>query len=159
MGISYSVDTDPETTARAMLRERPISIKHSKAIAREIKGETIADATEYLEAVIDGERSVPCRQHNTGVGHRSDIDGWDAGRFPTKASEAFLDLLENASGNAEYKGFEPEAMTIQHVAAHKVGEQQGRKPRAMGRASAWNTPEVDVELVIESDTPRQGGDE
>ncbi len=40
-------------------------------------------------------------------------------------------------------------MTITHVAAHKVGEQQGRKPRAMGRASAWNSPQVDVELILE----------
>ncbi len=42
MGISYSVDTDPDATAKAMLRERPISLKHSKAIAREVKGNTVA---------------------------------------------------------------------------------------------------------------------
>ncbi|MXR52548.1 50S ribosomal protein L22 [Halovenus sp. WSH3] len=149
MGISYSVEADPETTAKAMLRERHISHKHSKAIAREIKGMTASDAVEYLEAVIEGTQSVPFRQHNSGVGHRSDVDGWDAGRFPEKASEAFLDLLENAIGNAEYQGFEGEEMEIMHVAAHKVGEAQGRKPRAMGRASPWNTPEVDVELVLE----------
>jgi large subunit ribosomal protein L22 len=40
-------------------------------------------------------------------------------------------------------------MTIAHVAAHKVGERQGRRPRAFGRASEWNTPEVDVELILE----------
>ena len=149
MGISYSVDADPDTTAKAMLRERHISKKHSKAIAREIKGMTASDAVEYLEAVIEGTQSVPFRQHNSGVGHRTDVDGWDAGRFPEKASEAFLDLLENAVGNAEYQGFEGESMEIMHVAAHKVGEQRGRKPRAMGRASEWNTPEVDVELILE----------
>jgi len=149
MGISYSVDADPDTTAKAMLRERQMSHKHSKAIAREIKGKTASDAVAYLEAVIAGERSVPFRQHNSGVGHRKDIDGWDAGRFPEKASEAFLDLLENAIGNAEHQGFDGEAMEIMHVAAHKVGENEGRKPRAMGRASPWNTPEVDVELVLE----------
>ncbi|MFB6074659.1 MAG: 50S ribosomal protein L22 [Haloarculaceae archaeon] len=149
MGISYSVDADPDTTAKAMLRERQMSHKHSKAIAREIKGETAGEAVSYLEAVIEGERSVPFRQHNSGVGHRSDIDGWDAGRYPEKASEAFLDLLENAIGNAEHQGFDGESMEIKHVAAHKVGETQGRKPRAMGRASPWNSPEVDVELILE----------
>jgi large subunit ribosomal protein L22 len=148
MGISYSVDADPDTTAKAMLRERQMSHKHSKAIAREIKGKTAADAVSYLEAVIAGERSVPFRQHNSGVGHRKDIDGWDAGRFPEKASEAFLDLLENAIGNADHQGFDGEEMEILHVAAHKVGENEGRKPRAMGRASPWNTPEVDVELIL-----------
>jgi large subunit ribosomal protein L22 len=149
MGISYSVDADPERTAKAMLRERHMSHKHSKEIARELKGRTVADARAYLEAVIDGERSVPFRSHNSGVGHRGDIDGWDAGRYPEKASEAFLDLLENVGANAEHQGFEPDPMTIKHVAAHKIGEVQGRKPRAMGRASAWNTPEVDVELIVE----------
>jgi len=149
MGISYSVDADPETTAKAMLRERQMSHKHSKAIAREIKGKTAAEAVEYLEAVIAEEQSVPFREHNSGVGHRNDIDGWDAGRYPEKASEGFLDLLENAVGNADEQGFDGESMEIKHVAAHKVGESQGRKPRAMGRASPWNSPQVDVELILE----------
>ena len=126
-----------------------MSHKHSKAIAREIKGMEVSEAVAYLEAVIEGERSVPFKSHNSGVGHRKDIDGWDAGRFPQKASEAFLDLLENAVGNAEHQGFDGESMEIVHVAAHKVGESPGRKPRAMGRASPWNTMQVDVELVLE----------
>jgi len=151
MGINYSVEADPETTAKAMLRERPISIKHSKAIARQIKGMTVADAEEYLQAVIDEERSVPFKQHNTGVGHRSDIDGWDAGRYPEKASKDFQKLLTNASNNADEQGFDGESMTIKHVAAHKVGERQGRKPRAFGRADPWNTTLCDVELIIEED--------
>jgi len=152
MGISYSVDTDPETTARAMLRERQISLKHSKAIAREVKGRRAGDAVSYLERVRDGEQSVPMRQHNAGAGHRDDIDGWDAGRYPEKAADAFLDLLRNVIGNADHQGFEGRQMEISHVAPHKVNEQPGRKPRAMGRASEWNTPEIDVEIVIEEAT-------
>ena len=148
MGINYSVDADPETTAKAMLRERHMSHKHSKEIAREIKGRTVGEAQEYLEAVVAGERSVPFKTHNSGAGHRSDIDGWDAGKYPTKATEAFLDLLENVAANADQQGFDGESMEIAHVAAHKVGETLGRKPRAMGRATAWNTPEVDVEIVV-----------
>jgi large subunit ribosomal protein L22 len=151
MGINYSVEADPETTAKAMLRDRPISLKHSKAIAREIKGMTVADAEAYLGRVIDGEQSVPFRQHNSGVGHRSDIDGWDAGRYPEKASKDFLKLLENARNNADEQGFDGESMTIKHVAPHKVGERQGRKPRAFGRAGPWNTTLCDVELVLEEE--------
>ncbi|USZ67588.1 50S ribosomal protein L22 [Halorussus salilacus] len=149
MGISYSVEADPDTTAKGMLRERHMSHKHSKAIAREIKGMTAEDAQAYLQQVIDGERSVPFKSHNSGVGHRSDIEGWDAGRYPEKASQAFLDLIENVVNNADEQGFDGEEMEIMHVAAHKVGEVQGRKPRAMGRATAWNTMEVDVELILE----------
>jgi large subunit ribosomal protein L22 len=157
MGISYSVEADPDTTAKAMLRERHMSHKHSKAIAREIKGMPADEAVDYLEAVIDGEQSVPFKQHNSGVGHRTDIDGWDAGRFPEKASEAFLDLLENAIGNADHQGFDGEAMEIMHVAAHKVGESQGRRSRAFGRASPWNTPQVDVEMILEDSEAAASG--
>jgi large subunit ribosomal protein L22 len=150
MGISYSVDADPDTTAKAMLRERQMSNKHSKAIAREIKGKTAGEAVEFLEAVIEGDQPVAFKQHNSGVGHKSKVDGWDAGRYPQKASEAFIDLLENAVGNADEQGFDGESMEIMHVAAHKVGEQQGRKPRAFGRADPWNSPQVDVELILEA---------
>lgn len=152
MGISYSIDADPDTTARAMLRERQISLKHSTEIAREIKGKSAGDAVEYLESVRAEQQSVPMRQHSAGAGHRNDIDGWDAGRYPEKAADAFLDLLENVIGNADNQGFDGRRMEIIHVAAHKVGESRGRKPRAMGRASEWNTTEVDVEIVIEEDT-------
>jgi len=151
MGISYSVDANPDTTAKAMLRERQMSLRHSKALAREIKGTTAGDAVDYLEAVVEGEQVVPVKQHNAGVGHKSGVDGWDAGRYPEKPAGAFLDLLENAISNADHQGFDGEAMEIMHVAPHKVGENRGRKPRAMGRASEWNTPEVDVELILEQE--------
>lgn len=159
MGISYSVDVDPDTTAKAMLRERPMSHKHSVEIARALKGLQAAEAVEYLEAIAAGERSVPFKTHSSGVGHRSDIEGWDAGRFPKKAANAFLDLFENAIGNAEHQGFDGESMTVSHIAAHKVDEQRGIKPRAQGRATPWNTMLVDVELILEADEPVDGGDE
>ncbi|WP_152042723.1 50S ribosomal protein L22 [Salinigranum salinum] len=155
MGINYSVEADPETTARGMLRDRPISLKHSKAISKAIKGKTVADAEAYLEAVIAEERSVPFKQHNTGVGHRSDIDGWDAGRYPEKASKDFLKLIENVRNNADEQGFEGSEMVIKHVAAHKTGERPGRKPRAFGRADPWNTTLCDVELIIEQQEEAQ----
>ncbi|RQG97130.1 50S ribosomal protein L22 [Natrarchaeobius chitinivorans] len=152
MGINYSVDADPDSTAKAMLRERHMSHKHSKEIARELKGRTVEDAQSYLQDVIDGEQSVPFKSHNSGAGHRSDIDGWDAGRYPEKVSGEFLELLENVAANADHQGFDGASMEIVHVAAHKVGESVGRKPRAMGRASAWNTPEVDVEIVVSEES-------
>ena len=149
MGIDYSVTADPERTARAMLRERQMSHKHSVEIAREIKGRTADEAVSYLTAVSEGEQAVPFRRFNTGTGHRSNIDGWDAGRYPKKASEAFLDLLENAINNAENQGFDGGSMVITHCAAHKVGKIEGIRPRAMGRATPWNSPLVDVELILE----------
>ncbi|SDC04580.1 50S ribosomal protein L22 [Natrinema hispanicum] len=158
MGINYSVDADPDTTAKAMLRERQMSHKHSKEVAREIKGRTVADAQAYLQDVIDEVQSVPFKSHNAGAGHRSDVDGWDAGKYPEKVSGEFLDLLENVEANADSQGFDGASMEIAHVAAHKVGESVGRKPRAMGRASSWNTPQVDVEIIVEEVDEDEAGD-
>ncbi|WP_339103292.1 50S ribosomal protein L22 [Haloterrigena salinisoli] len=158
MGINYSVDADPDKTAKAMLRERHMSNKHSKEVARAIKGRTVEEAQEYLQSVIDEEQSVPFKSHNAGAGHRSDIDGWDAGKYPEKVSGEFLDLLENVEANADHQGFDGASMEIVHVAAHKVGESVGRKPRAMGRASSWNTPEVDVEIVVSEQPEDEDGD-
>ncbi|RKD94712.1 50S ribosomal protein L22 [Halopiger aswanensis] len=159
MGINYSVDADPDSTAKAMLRERHMSHKHSKEVARELKGRTVADAQEYLQDVIDQKQSVPFKSHNAGAGHRSDLEGWDAGKYPEKVSGEFLDLLENVAANADHQGFDGESMEIVHVAAHKVGESVGRKPRAMGRASSWNTPQVDVEIVVAEPDAEDDSDE
>ena len=148
MGINYSVDADPDQTAKAMLRERHMSNKHSKEVARELKGRTVSEAQDYLQDVIDKTQSVPFKSHNAGAGHRSDIDGWDAGRYPEKAAKDFLKLLENVRNNANEQGFDGEEMVIKHVAPHKVGERPGRNPRAAG-ATKWNTTLADVELIIE----------
>ena len=152
MGINYSVQSDQNTTARAIIRNQPISPKHSREISRAIKGKTTSDAISYLEDVIALKRSIPFRTHNAGVWHRKDIIGWDAGRYPQKASRAFLKLLTNAMGNADNKGLDSPSMKIVHVAAHKVGVRRGRKPRAFGRATPWNTTLVDVELILEADS-------
>ena len=79
MGISYSVDVDPDTTAKAMLRERQISLKHSKALAREIKGMTAGDAVEFEDSEGqspsgsrtesgDGDRRLVLAPEGVGVG-------------------------------------------------------------------------------------------
>jgi len=148
MGISYSVEVDEERTAKAMGRELSISKKDAVEVCREVKGMPLQEAREKLRSVADEETPIPRKRHNAGVGHRSDLEGWDAGSFPKKATEEILDVLYNAVSNAENQGYDPDEMTVQHIAAHKVGESRGMKPRAMGRATQWNGDLVDVEVVV-----------
>lgn len=131
-----------------MGRELRISKKDSVELCRHIKGMPLDEAQTTLRAIANGETPVPLKKHNSGVGHRSGIDGWDAGRFPKKASEAIYDVLYNAESNAENQGYDPGEMVVEHIAAHKVGEARGMKPRAMGRASPWNSDLVDIEVVL-----------
>jgi large subunit ribosomal protein L22 len=148
MGISYSVEVDEERTAKAMGREMSISKKDAVELCRFVKGRSLEDARETLSEVADGDEPVPLKKHNSGSGHTSGIDGWDAGGFPKKAAEAINDVLYNAKSNATEQGFDTDEMVVDHIAAHKVGESRGMKPRAMGRATQWNSDLVDVEVVL-----------
>ena len=148
MGISYSVEVDEERSAKAMGRELTISKKDAVELCRFVKGRSLDDARDTLAAVADGDEPVPLKKHNSGSGHTSGLDGWDAGGFPKKAAEAINDVLYNARSNAEEQGFDAEEMVVDHIAAHKVGESRGMKPRAMGRATQWNSDLVDIEVVL-----------
>lgn len=152
MGISYSVDTD-DAAGLAMGRDLRVSQKDCVEVCKEIKGLPLAEARRKLQAVQDQEEAVPMKTHNAGVGHRGDLDGWDAGAYPEKAAGHIDDVLHNAQGNAEEQGFEASDLVVRHIAAHKVGEVEGMKPRAFGRAGAWNTTLVDIEAVLE---PQEG---
>lgn len=148
MGISYSVEVDEERSAKAMGRELDVSKKDTVEVCRHVKGMPLEEAQKTLRAVADGEEPVPLKKHNSGSGHTSGVEGWDAGGFPKKASEALLDVLYNAESNAENQGYDTEEMVVDHIAAHKVDESEGMKPRAMGRASPWNSDLIDVEVVL-----------
>ncbi len=148
MGISYSVEVDEERSAKAMGRELPISRKDAVELCRHIKGMPLNEAQTTLRSIAEGETPLPRKRHNTGVGHESGIDGWDAGNYPEKAADALGDVLYNAESNANNQGYDPDEMVVEHIAAHKVGESRGMKPRAMGRATQWNSDLIDVEVVI-----------
>jgi large subunit ribosomal protein L22 len=148
MGISYSVEVDEERSAKAMGRELNVSKKDAVEVCSHIKGTPLREAQTTLRAVADGEEPVPLKRHNSGSGHTSGLEGWDAGGFPKNASEALLDVLHNAESNAENQGYDPDEMVVEHIAAHKVDVSRGTKPRAMGRASPWNSDLIDVEVVL-----------
>mgnify|MGYP005728774739 FL=1 len=83
------------------------------------------------------------------VGHRKGKVG--PGRYPVKASRAFIKLIQSAMENArhQYDDVEPEDMEITHVAAHRGQIRRGWIPRARGRATPSNHYQVNLELFLE----------
>ncbi len=146
--FSRENDIDPETTARAMAYELHISPKHAHEICRAIKGKRVEDAETYLEKVLDGEVAVPFKRYKKKVAHRRGLTKWYAGRYPIKATAEILKLLRNAKGNAEYKGFDVEALRVWHVATKEGRTLRGIIPRAFGRATPFNTETVTVEIIL-----------
>ncbi|UCC93886.1 MAG: 50S ribosomal protein L22 [Thermoplasmata archaeon] len=143
--VGYTVDIDPETSARAIGRELPISPKHSIVICRHIKGWPLERAKDFLADVIAKKAPVPDTRYGSS-GHRRGKVG--PGRFPEKAARQILKVLEGAEANAEYKGLVVDDMYIAHSAASRGRAWEGRFPRARGRATPKIRETVNVEIIL-----------
>ena len=148
--FKYSVvGLDPDKTVMASGREMDISHKHAREICNELKGKLVDRAKKYLEEVIDMERSVPFRRYNRKVGHRSDLRKWHTGRYPVKAAEQILNVLEGLEKNAENKGLEVDRLLLIHAASQRGRKLERIFPRAHGSTSPKVNTLVHVELVAE----------
>ena len=132
---AYNEEVDEAKTARAMAKSLKISPKHSVEICSAIRGMEVAKAKAYLE-------------HNKKVGHRKGQEGWAAGRYPVKAAEQILKVLENAEANAEYKGMDTEKLFIEHISSHKGVVIPGYIPRAFGRMTQISFKKALEELEL-----------
>jgi len=135
-----------EPCGRAMGRELRISPKDAVEICREIKGLGLREAQSYLRGVVEGKRAVPFRKHAKKVAHHRGTKG--AGAYPVKAAKAVLQVLENAEANAVYKGLNTEKLKVVHASASKGITLPGILPRAFGRATPYNKPLTNVQIVL-----------
>ena len=128
---------DQTRHVRASLREKQISHKHAREVAKSIMGLSVEKARDYLNDVIAKKRAVAFRRYKIQVGHRSD-PGMMAGRYPEKSATEFIKLLDNLEANAEYKGLDPDRLRIINATVHKGMIIKRFTPRAMGRTTAKN---------------------
>ncbi len=152
----YTQYLDGNKLATARVTGAHVHHKHCVQIARKIKGMYAGSAIEYLKEVIAGRMAVPYtvrhrqgRGGNTMAGHRRGKMG--PGKFPRKASEVYIKLIESAMDNARqhHEEIEAEEMQITHVAAHRGQVSRNMRPRARGRATASNHYQVNLELFLE----------
>jgi len=147
MKLHYSLELDPDATAKAMGKELKISPKHAIDLCRNLRGLEAEQAKEHLQEVIDGKRAVPTHRK---AGHRRGAGGKDQyaqGRYPQKAAKTILSLIEEAEHNAEYKGL-PSELYVRHIAAHRGRVTKGYRPRAHGRSTPWNVETANIEVIL-----------
>jgi large subunit ribosomal protein L22 len=130
--------------------------KHCFQITRALRGMQAGAAIEYLDEVIELKKAIPYtrrsrkgRGGNTMAGHRKGKMG--PGKYPRKASRAFIKLIESAMDNARqhHEDVEPEDMVITHLAAHRGHISRGWRPRAQGRSTPSDHYQVNLELFLE----------
>jgi large subunit ribosomal protein L22 len=147
--IDYSQKISGDTIAKAKANEINMSPKHSIEIATFIRHQRVNDAIAYLNDVIGLKKAIPFRRFNRNVAHKRGLPGnWDAGRYPVKASKAYIRVLESVKKNAEYIGLDADNLEIIHVSANRGRAQKAFFPRAMGRATPKVRETVNIEIVV-----------
>ncbi|PSH00878.1 MAG: 50S ribosomal protein L22 [Nanohaloarchaea archaeon SW_7_46_7] len=120
---------------------RIFSKKYATEIGRFIDGDTVEKAKGKLEKVIREELPVPYTKFDSDVGHRSGAG--DSGRFPVKAAEHILEVLEEAEANAEHEGLNPGALAVDNVITN-----QGQEFVTPGRFRGEKTKAAHVKIVV-----------
>jgi large subunit ribosomal protein L22 len=145
----YSVQADPDRSAKASARDVDISKKAAREVCNAIKGKSIHECIDYLEAVIEKKIAVPFKRFKTSVGHKSNVSKWGPGRYPVKAAKEILKVVKNLENNAENNQLQLDKCKVTHATALQGSSQQGIFKRAHGRSSPKMRQFVHIELVAE----------
>jgi large subunit ribosomal protein L22 len=108
----------------------------------------LVQAKEYLLDVMEKKKAIPFTRYNKKAGHRRGLVGAFAGRYPIKASERILKVLQSAEANAENKGLDLDKLRIIHAAAYPGMKVKRYTPRAHGRASPKYETMSHIEIVL-----------
>ena len=146
MVSGYTAVADPDTTAKALGKEMPVSPKFAREVAGMIRGMKVETARQALEDVMAKKRPVPLKRYNKRVSHKA---GVGPGRYPVKAATYILGVLNSAASNAEFKGLDVSNMAISTISVSRGSTIPGHMPRAHGRATPWNQETVNLEIIIQ----------
>lgn len=142
----YTVTADPDTSAKAIGKEMPISPKFAREVCGMIRGMKVSNAVSVLEKIVALKTPVPLKRYNKRVSHKR---GTGPGRYPKKAATAVLGVVKSAISNAEYKGLSVDDMKVATISAARGKVIPGHMPRAHGRATQWNQETVNLEVIIQ----------
>ncbi len=106
-----------EFTAVARAKDLPISTKQSMELSRSLRYTSTGYAKKFLQEVVAQRKAVPFVRFNRDTGHKA---GMAAGRFPQKAAQHFLKLIQSVEANAQVKGLDAGQLKIVKILANKA---------------------------------------
>lgn len=137
MPVNYPFKTDSEKIAVSSGINLRVSHKNSIEICTFITGKKVKTALDQLEKIINKENAMPYKRFVTHQAHRK--GKMRTGRYPVNAAIEVVKLLENASNNAENKGFNTDNIVIKNAQANRGGNRFYRGRRAFGRRFSKTT--------------------
>ena len=132
--------------AQANGRDIGISTKQSIEICNFIKKKETSKAKSLLEGVIKLKTAVPYNRFKRDIPHRK---GMASGRYPSKAAQEFLRLVNLAESNAKEKGLDSEKLFIRYAIANK-----GASSRHAGRFRGLKRKRTHISIILEEKQKR-----
>lgn len=126
--------------AKAVGKNLRVSWKDSTEIGRFIDGDSVEKAKNKLERVIEKDLPVPMTKFDSDAGHKP---GQGAGKYPVKAAEEMLSLVEQAESNAEHEGLNTGQLEVQNIITN-----QGPSIRTPKRHRGREIKSAHVKLVV-----------
>ena len=141
MAYKYSTKAE-ENNAKAVGVGLPISTKQSVMICQYVRGKKLQMAKQMLSETIGLKKPVPFTRFTNGLGHKP--GKMAAGRFPIKACQHILEIIETAEANAQFKGLSTPDLVVKHISAQKAANTW-----RYGRQSRIKAKRTHVEVVLE----------
>jgi ribosomal protein uL22 len=126
--------------AYAKQENMPISWKDVTEIGRFVKGDKVEKAKRKLEMVTEKELEVPYTKYDSDVGHKPGNS--KPGRYPKKAAEHVLEVLESAESNARNEGLN-DVLYVQEFITNK-----GTEYATPGRFRGQKTKAAHAKIVV-----------
>ncbi|MBD3259476.1 50S ribosomal protein L22 [Candidatus Woesearchaeota archaeon] len=139
MARNYSCKIE-ENMAKAVGTDLDISTKHAVEICSFLRRKPLEKAKIILQNVMLKKQAVPFKRHKRDIPHRTKIG---PGRYPVKASQRILKLLESVTANAQNLGLATGKLEIYHINAHHAS-----RPVKGGRHRGRNMKRTHVEVVV-----------
>lgn len=146
----YQVELSAGSTARAYSANSSISTKYATEICREIKGTPVEKAIAFLGRIEKQEQFLPLKKFNKKVAHRKgeSQSGVKSGRYPKKACQAFIKLLESVKANADFKGMDAENLIIVHAFASMGFRKSSFQPKGKIGGKRRRKKSTHIEVIV-----------
>ena len=139
MAYNYAYQGPEQGVAKAAITNVPLSTKTAVMVAQFLRGKSVKRAQRDLKEVLTYEQAVPFTRFSEGAGHKTKIG---PGKFPQKAAEHFLKLVNSVEANAQDQGMGEDLVIVGCTA------QQGARGYSYGRWRGRKTKNSHIEMVV-----------
>ncbi|MFH0970627.1 MAG: 50S ribosomal protein L22 [Candidatus Diapherotrites archaeon] len=147
---NYLGKWDDSRMARAYSTNQPASLKYSIEISRALKGKLIQDGELFLHNVIEQKIPLPLRTYNKKVPHRrgNAVSGVKAGRYPQRACQVWLNLLNTVRANADVKGLDVKKLRVIHATANQGFQRTTNQAQGRISGKSRKAKSTHIEVIV-----------